>query len=459
MCAAVALVASSSGCGARWNEEQRAAIQARHVDGASVASRRSANPGTANTATSVAVGSPTTIAAAAAVGAGAPASGRASGGPEGSSGTGGAAPCAAPSHAPGVTDREIQVASISSLSGPVPGLGASSAAARAYVAYRNSTGGVCGRQIVLRQADDGTDNGRYRSIVTELGPKVLGVAGGFALGDVGGADIVRAQGLPIVGAPSGEAAAQVPTVFDVNPNLDDPHAVLGKYRWLREQGVSTVAIAYIAVDQSRYEAQLQRGLMEAAGIRVVLQRELPLSTLSYDATARAVANSRADYLWFVADINGEAAMAHSMADTGYHLKVAEYFNFAYGTNFTELAGAAADGTIAFLRSLPNEEADSNKELGTFVHWMHRIAPGANLDPFAVDSWVAAKAFFDTLQALPGPISRESFVAQLGATKTYDAGGMYGPIRLGAKRSNGCVVATRYSDGVWRRVAPETGFLC
>ena len=77
---------------------------------------------------------------------------------------GGPSPCSAPSDAPGVTDDEITLGTISSLSGPVPGLGASAlAAAQAYVAYRNSTGGVCGRQLVLRTADDGTDNGRHRA--------------------------------------------------------------------------------------------------------------------------------------------------------------------------------------------------------------------------------------------------------------------------------------------------------
>jgi ABC-type branched-subunit amino acid transport system substrate-binding protein len=359
-----------------------------------------------------------------------------------------------------VTDSEIQVGSISALSGPVPGLAASSAAAvRSYVAYRNSTGGVCGRKIVLREADDATDSGRYRAIVTELGPRVFGLVGGFTIGDVGGTDIVAAQGLPVVNGPSTDAVSDLPTVFDVFPRYEDRHAVIGKYRWLRANGATKVAIAYLAVDASRAEAQLQRGLMEAAGIQVVLQRELPVSTLSYDSAARAVANSGADYLWFIADVNGEASMARSMADTGYKLRFAEYYNFPYGTNFTELAGDAAQGTVAFLRSLPNEEAASNPEMTAFVTWMRRIAPGEDLDPFAVDSWVSGKAFFDTLEALPGPITREAFLAKLRATETFDAGGMFGPIRLGAELTNACVIGVRYEGKAWHRLVPDSGFLC
>jgi ABC-type branched-subunit amino acid transport system substrate-binding protein len=359
-----------------------------------------------------------------------------------------------------VTDSKIQVGSISALTGPVPGLAASSAGAvRAYVAYRNSTGGVCGRQIVLRAADDGTDNARYRSIVTELGPQVFGIVGGFTVGDVGGTHVVAAQRLPVVNGPSTDSVADLPTVFDIFPRYENPNAVIGKYRWLRENGATKVAIAYIAVDASRREAQLQRGLMEVAGIQVVSVQELPLSTLSYDSTARAVANSGADYLWFIADVNGEAAMARAMAGTGYKLRFAEYYNFPYGTNFTDLAGEAAEGTVAFLRSLPNEEAASNPEMAAFVRWMDQVAPGEDLDPFAVDSWVSAKAFFDTLESLPGRITRDSFLAQLAATETFDAGGMFGPIRLGAELTNACVIGMRYEAGAWRRFVPDAGFLC
>ena len=372
----------------------------------------------------------------------------------------GSRPCAAASDAPGVSDTEIAVGSISALSGPVPGLGKSSASAtRAYVAFRNANGGVCGRQIVLREADDGTDISRYRSIITELEPQVLGVAGGFTIGDAGAEDVIRDRGLPVVTVPGTEAIAALPTVFDINPGYEDLHAVIGKYRFLVEQGAETVAMAYLAVDQSRAEAVIQRQLMEAAGLRIVQVQELPLSTLSFDSTARAVANSGADYLFFIGDAHSNVSMARSMGDTGYPLDVAEYFTFAYGTDFIASTGAAAEGATTWLRSLPNEEASSNEEMAAFLEWMDRTASDDVRDVFAADAWAGSKAFFDALEALPGPISREALVAELAAVDTYDAGGMLGPIRLGAALTNGCFVGMRVEGGEWRRWAPASGFLC
>src|SRR5690242_11189246 len=61
-----------------------------------------------------------------------------------------AAPCSAPSTAVGVTNDDITVGTISTLSGPRPGFGVSAqSGVQAYVAYRNATGGVCGRKIKL----------------------------------------------------------------------------------------------------------------------------------------------------------------------------------------------------------------------------------------------------------------------------------------------------------------------
>jgi len=464
------LVLPSLACGARWTDEQSAEVLAR---GERVGS--AFEPGAGGAGSSPRAGR-AGDGGAVGPGAGATGDGPSAGSPiDGGTGNGGATPvpseqapaaggaqpCAAPANAPGVTDTEINLGTISALSGPVPGLGSSAAAAvRSHVAYRNATGGVCGRQVVLKEGDDGTDNGRYRALVEELGPQVLGIAGGFTIGDVGGSDVVAAQGLPVVNGPSQDSVSDLPTVFDVFPEYEDRNGVIGKYRWLRENGATKVALVYIAVDQSRAEANLQRDLMKAAGIQVALQKELPLSTLSYDSAARAVANSGADYLWFVGDINAEAAMARAMLDTGYELRFAEYYNFAYATSFPELAGdAAAEGTVAFIRSLPNEETATNQELARFVEWMGRVAPGENLDNFAVDSWVSAKLFLDTLEALPGPITREAFIAALGATDTYDADGMFGPIRVGAELTNGCVVGLRYESGSWRRLVPDSGFLC
>lgn len=361
----------------------------------------------------------------------------------------------------GVTDDEIVLGEISSLSGPVPGLGASAAAAvRAYVAMRNAGGGVCGRRLVLREADDGTDAARYRAVLRGFGSQVLGIAGGFAVGDIGSEDVVNELGIPIVNVPTGRTG-ESRWVFDMNPDLPRPDMVIGKYRYLYEGGARKVSMTYLAIEQSRLEATIQRRLMEAAGLKVVHVNELPISTLSYDSAARAAANSGADYLWFVADTNGAASMARSVYETRYNWRVKEFSYTTYGTNFIELAGRdASEGVTSWLRSLPTEEAASNAAMAEYVEWMDRVAPGIPKDLFSIDSYVSAKAFVEAIEALPGPITREAIVQRLLSIHEYDAGGMFAPIDLGNEVSKGCFMGVVVRDGGWHRLAPQGGgYLC
>ena len=60
-----------------------------------------------------------------------------------------------------------------------------------------------------------------------------------------------------------------------------------------------------------------------AGIDVVLDLELPLSTLNYDSAARSVANSKADYMFFIHDPGADAfaAALHDVCRQLAHLVV------------------------------------------------------------------------------------------------------------------------------------------
>lgn len=459
----VVLVATSA-CGVRWTKSQRAAVIASHAAGATgaVAAR---TPGTGSDA-AASSGDATAAGDTAATAVG---GGRSSGSSSGFSGTGATAtkqaatksalPCAAHSDAPGVTDSTITLGTISTLSGPVPGLGASSqGAARAYVAYMNSKGGVCGRQVDLKTADDGYDAGRFRAIVTDFNPKVLGIIGGLAAGDGGGAQLVTQDGLPDVGLPTSDTFSGAPVVFDVNPPYQNPRQPTKKTQYLFDHGVRTVAYVYADIDQSRQQIAEQRAQVEATGIKVVLDLALPLSTLNYDSAARQVANSKADYMFFLHSAGADASMAQSMRATGYKLKFEEYLT-AYGSNFTRLGGDATNGTTSWIRTLPSEDGGAVPEQASYLEWMDRTAPGVDADTFAADSWVASKAFFDNLAALRGPITRAALVAQLRSVGTYDAGGMLGPIQLGRKLNQGCLIGMIVVNGAWKRLTPDHGFLC
>lgn len=455
---------AATGCGTRWTDEQESAVDAMLAGGGGdgTATGASGGSGPASSSTGAAATGGTAAGGSAATGAGA--GGSTAAGAGGSADGGGEAaaaslPCSAPSDAPGVTDTEIVLGTSASLSGPVPGLGASGLAAQqAYVAYRNSIGGVCGRQVVLRSADDGGDNARGRAAVAEFAPQVLALIAGVAGGADGGVELIEAERIPVVGMSITPGIERSPMYFGLNAPLASYDAVIGKYRYIREQGVAKAAVVWIASSSAPQEAQRQMSLMRAAGIEVVLEQGLPLSTLSYDSTARAVANSGAQYLLFFHADSPSASMAQSMEDTGHVLQFEEYIT-GYGSNFVELAGPAAEGTSAWLYALPAEDGAIVAEQGNFLEWMAQTAPDASLDTFASRGWAGTKLLLDTIEALPGPISRDAILTQLQGTGVWDAGGMIDGVDVGARVSNGCLIGMIVEGGAWRRLVPSSGFLC
>ncbi len=446
---AVALLASTA-CGSRWTDAERAELTARY--------ERSSAPAEAARDTAAATG-PSPLTGAGGTATGGSAGGAGAGDARRGAATAASLPCIAPSDAPGVTAEEITLGTINSVSGPIPGFGSSHiASTNAYVAYRNATGGVCGRQIRLLAVDDGADNARFRAAVGELEPKVLALVGGVAAGGDGGLDLIDRHRIPVIGSSVTPGYPGKPTYFGIRPLFPLGDVVIPKYRYLYEQGVRTAAMVWIAAAAAPQEAARHIQLMEAAGIRVVLELALPLTTLSYDSAARAVANSGADYLLFFHDQNGSAAMARSLADTGYELDFEEYI-VAYGSRFVELAGSAAEGAVSWIDTLPTEDGGRNPEQAAYLKWMAQTAPGSVLDTFAAMGWVGTKALLDGLTALPGPISREALLARMRATEIYDAGGFLGPIRFGAQLNRGCMVAMTVEGGRWRRLFPAEGFSC
>ena len=309
---------------------------------------------------------------------------------------------------------------------------------------------------MLREADDGTDISRYRSTLNDMAPGVLAITGGFAIGDVGGD--VDTLAIPIINTPTGDTGTS-PWVFDMNPDPPSLDLVVGKYKYLYEQGARKVALAYLAIDQSRREANIQRSLMEAVGLQVVDVNELPISTLSYDPAARRAAQSGADFVWSTLDTNGQASFSRAIADSGHEFPFREQSYTTYGTTFLEMAGQTADGVQSWLRSLPTEEAGSNEAMATYVQWMDRVAPGVPQDMFSIDSWVSTKAFFEALEQLPGPITRDAVRAQLASIETFDAGGMFAPISLAREVSQGCFMGLVARGGRWERLAPASGYFC
>src|SRR3546814_19619176 len=133
-------------------------------------------------------------------------------------------------------------------------------------------GGVCGRQIEVKGADDGMDNGRYRANAEEMNGQVLGLISGITAGDAAGAEVVERNKIPVVSTPVSSQFQAVSTVFDINPPYADPNATIAKYRWLSEQGARKASLIY-PERKSGVSGKSVSGRVNLGGSRIIKKKK------------------------------------------------------------------------------------------------------------------------------------------------------------------------------------------
>lgn len=454
-------------CGSRLSDEQRAALVADRgtQDGlGQVAAPDGA--GGETTATTVAGRSTTTAAGA---GPADPAAGPAPGSEGGEPpDAGGGEP--APSSCSGggaseigVTESEIRIGNVSTISGPIPGFGQTGVnAVKAYVNFVNATGGVCGRQLELLTADDRLQSGTNRSETDKLKGQVIGFAGGTTVVDDGAAQSIDGTNVALTGLAITDAMKTQPNNFPTVPidPTDGGNGALSILKYMKaERGASRAALIWPAQASAKAAIDGYRKDLERAGIPIVLEKEVAVTETNYADDASNIEAARADLLLTTLEISGMARLAKAMEQNGYFPKLPFYGAQAYGRLFLDQAGSAAEPTVLGLAYAILEDAPKNPAVQTFITWYERTNPGADIDFFAIEGWVAADMYVDALRKVEGPPTRDKVMAVLKTFTSYDADGMKAPINPAQKKSATCFMVAEVEGGEWFRAHPAEGFDC
>jgi ABC-type branched-subunit amino acid transport system substrate-binding protein len=345
------------------------------------------------------------------------------------------------------------------LSGPVTGFAQQFlTGVRAKVAQVNGSGGVCGRKIEYLSRDDAFDAARDAAETRALLPKDLAIAGSFSTVDNGGATALAGTNVPddsVAGTPE---RAALPNHVSHSPFPKKTGQPTPTYQWFHDHGATKAALVYVSLASARGLMDTTGATLEASGIKVVKRIELSPTQFSYDATAREVAASGADFMFFLHELNAASAMARALAPTPNSLKFPMYSAFSYGNGFLKLAGSAAEGAVTLLPFVPYEEAAANPPTQELMRWIQQVAPGEAPTFDAANGWTAMTLMIDALNGLKGPITREALLASMKAIDSFDGHGVWGPTSP-AKATGGCSVIMKVTNGRWARIAPDRGFLC
>lgn len=451
---AVVLTAVLPACGARLTSAQRAAVSAR-----------------ASSATSSVAVTTTSVPAASAAGPVTGGDGAAVAGPSVGADTAGAADAGVsgteaictpqPSAEVGVTDEEIVLGNVSMLSGPIPGAGQTGVdGARAYLEYRNSQGGVCGRQLRLVTGDDRTDTGQNRAETERLSRQVLGFIGGASIVDAGVASALEGTNIAAAQVAVDNAALASPNIFSPSP-IEPTGTTLGSIpMWqyfARSVGLQRVGVVTLAISAARDRANTYVDDITAAGLEVAGFHEVALAETNYVGIAQRLENEGADGFISLLDPVASARLAQAIDQIGYEPKVAHYGAQNYGQYFLDLAGDAANGTLLPLAFDIFEDAPSNPTVALFREWFARVAPGRSPDFYAAMGWASADMMVGAIEAAgPGP-TRDAVLANLRTVTSFDAHGFLAPCNPAGKVTSPLFMVATVDAGEWRRVYPATGF--
>jgi ABC-type branched-subunit amino acid transport system substrate-binding protein len=372
--------------------------------------------------------------------------------------------CAGPASGAGVTPTEVDVGNVSTLTGPVPGLflGAQHGIS-AFAAYLNSRGGICGRRLVVKSADDNLDASQNATATQSLAESVLAFVGSFSGDDQGGASVLQADGIPDVG----EALAT--QRFDLPNNFSPEPKPLGwnvaPYIYFKQKFPAAAAhMAVLTVNQSTAvaESQAEVQALESVGYKFIYQdNNIEPTQTDYTADAEAMKAKGALGLIFVATASLYADLATAMQNVGLKIPFADYAQNAYDPAFVAAAGDAANGAVlANTEALyDGEDARSVSMVALFDTW-YRALYGAAPDDYANFGWMSGMLFIEGLNR-GGGLTRASLLKGLKQVTNFNAGGLVADDNPAQKKPPACYLIIDIVNGKFVRdpVDPASGFDC
>lgn len=365
-----------------------------------------------------------------------------------------------PSDEVGVTDTEIRLGNVSTISGPIAGFGTTGLnGVKAYLAYINSQGGVCGRQLTLVTGDDRLDTGVNRSAVLSLADQVLGFVGGTTVVDAGLADALAGTNIASTGLVVSDPAVASPNTF--SPSPIDPSgntqgtAAMWSY-FARTRGITRVAIIYPAQADARTRGNAYIPDIQSAGLQVDGPYEVSVTETNYVGVAQQMENNGVDAIITALEVTGMARFAQAMDQIDFHPRVAFYGSQAYGQPFLDLAGPAAEGTTLGV-AFDIFENTANPTVALFNEWYARTAPGSDPDFFSIIGWAGADMMVQALTAAGPAPTRDAVMSFLQGLHSFDAHGFLAANDPAGKHAAPDFAVITVTNGEWVREYPASGF--
>ncbi|CAO5171435.1 Branched-chain amino acid ABC transporter substrate-binding protein [Frankia sp. AiPs1] len=336
--------------------------------------------------------------------------------------------------APGVTDTEIRFAALGTISNNPMGtciLTCYLEGARAYFAFRNSTGGVHGRRLVIsRTVDDrfGEDQQGALQIVaandtfaTLSAPQIA--SGWHAL---------SRAGIPVYGTPYNPAEMEGQQSIYTSTGARCITCTLRSYAYVAQlAGARRVAALGYGVTPSARQCtgSIRDSINRYAGATsqqvVYFNDSLPFGLANgVGPEVTAMKKAGVQVIMTCLDTNAAKTVALELERQGMHHVVLYLLN-SYDQKFVRASGDLFEGDITGVYFRPFESRSTGTGLEDFNRWVSRT--GGRPTELAMYGWIAADLAYRGILAAGEPFTRRSVVAATNRFTNYSADGVVNPI--------------------------------
>lgn len=379
---------------------------------------------------------------------------------------------------PGVSDDEITYAVVGTKAGNPLGtciLDCYVDGIEAYFAYRNSEGGIYGRELTVGTVlDDELAANQAKSLEVISAGDSFGVFQATLLA-AGWGDLDQA-GVPTYtwGIHATEIVDR-PAIFpSLAVRCSDCTRPVVSYA-ARDAGATRAASLGYGISENSKDCATSTAdgielYAEATGVELAYTNEnldygLP-NGIGPEVTA--MKNAGVDFISTCMDLNGMKALAQELDRQGMSDVVLLHPN-TYDQEFVAENAALFEGDYVNVQFRPFEADAGRSSLGAFEEWMEET--GAEPTELAMVGWINATMAFDGLLAAGPELDQASVISATNSFADYTAGGLVVPTDWSKAHTpytqaepdldqRDCAALVRVEDGAFVTVTePETPWLC
>jgi ABC-type branched-subunit amino acid transport system substrate-binding protein len=326
-----------------------------------------------------------------------------------------------PSDQPGVTDTEIRVGGVASVTNPLGGnYDRAFDGVKAYFEMVNESGGIYGRKLVLAEERDDQVAKNQEEVQALLASNVFAVLPVATLLFTG-ADALAAEGVPTFGWNINAEYAGPPNLFGDRGSYicftcPDPFLA-----WLAQHENRTkVAVLAYNVDQSAECAKRIPATFEKWPVAEVVFEDSSLSygTTDFSVQVGKMKDAGVDFVATCMDTNGVVNLQRELDKQD--VDVTQQLPQAYNPEVLASFGELFEGSYVQPWTMPYESADKIPALETYLQWLDRV--GGVRDEITAAGWLNADLLYKGLVAAGPEFTQQSVVDAINQMK-WDADGL------------------------------------